>query len=361
MPQTLTVELGPRSYDIHIAKRLGDEIGRVAGQLNLGPACLVVSDSNVDPVYGDGCENSLLREKFSVGRAVVPAGESSKSGEQLFNIYEQAINAGLDRSSFVVALGGGVIGDLAGYAAASFMRGIALIQVPTTLLAMVDSAIGGKTGINLPQGKNLVGAFHQPVSVIADLNTLRTLPLRELRSGLAEVVKYGVIHDEDILTMLEGLEVDKLNSKPESLEEIIMRGCAIKADVVCRDERESGLRAVLNFGHTVGHAIEQATGYGRYLHGEAVSMGMVFASRLSVRLSGMSESEYDRLVRLLDHLGLPVRMPDFSWVDIRKAMEKDKKRAGGSIRFVLAERLGSVKTGIAVSDEDLEEVWNGCR
>ncbi len=333
----------------------------MARHLKLGGICLVVTDSNVDPLYGDSCAEALREAGFTVGRAVVPAGESSKSGEPLFHVYDKAIETGLERSSFMVALGGGMVGDLAGYAAASFLRGVAFLQVPTTLLAMVDSAVGGKTGINLPQGKNLIGAFHQPAAVITDLETLRTLSERELRSGLAEVVKYGVIAQPELLDHLEQIAVETLKENPEQLADAVYRGCAIKADVVCRDEREGGLRAILNFGHTVGHAIEQAAGYGTYLHGEAISIGMVFAARLSVRRSGMPGTECERLIRLLEHLGLPVQAPLLTWAQVREVMEKDKKKAQGQVRFVLAERLGSVTYGVSVPDEELEEVWNGCR
>jgi len=276
-------------------------------------------------------------------------------------IYDAALVAGLERSSFIVALGGGVIGDLAGYAAATYLRGIDLVQVPTTLLAMVDSAVGGKTGVNLPKGKNLIGAFHQPSLVCMDTDTLASLPAREFRAGLAEVVKYGVISDPRLFDVLESFDSpDDLQQDAQTIAHLVRRSCEIKADVVGLDEREGGLRAILNFGHTIGHAIEQATGYTAYLHGEAVSLGMIFAARLSEVLCGFAAEDTERLIRLLQRLDLPVVFPSNTWEDIRVAMGRDKKKVGGEVRFVLAERLGSMQYGVAVPEERLHTLWEKC-
>lgn len=358
MPTSVRVELGARSYAIRIGTGLLAGLGAACRERGLGPSCLVVSDAHVDPLYGDAAGRSLAAAGFAPAREVVPAGESSKSLERLSGLYDSAVNRGLDRKSFVVALGGGVVGDLAGYLAATYLRGIAYVQVPTSLLAMVDSSVGGKTGINRPQGKNLVGAFHQPALVLTDLAALRTLPSREYVSGLAEVVKYGVISDAVFFQSLEKDRAALKAADPACLERVIARCCEIKADVVSRDEREGGLRAILNFGHTVGHAIEQVTGYGTYLHGEAVAMGMAFAARVSVRGAGLPGADAERLVRLLEDLGLPVRVPACGWSGIRQAMGVDKKTANGVPRFVLAESLGRATPGHEAGEGLLKEVWN---
>ena len=251
-------------------------------------------------------------------------------------------------------LGGGVIGDLTGFAAASWLRGIRFVQVPTTLLAMVDSSVGGKTGINIPEGKNLVGAFHQPELVLMDLDTLKTLPPRELSAGMAEVVKTAVIWDAELFQALE-----KSAEIFPNIGKIIARCCEIKAEVVQQDEREGGLRGILNFGHTAAHAIENVAGYGEFLHGEAVAIGMVYAARLSVALKGLSEEESARIEKLLARLSLPLGVAGLEWKDIRAAMAVDKKTVGGLPKFVLADRIGHVEFGCEVPEELLEEVWNG--
>ena len=357
MSRRVNVSLGERSYSIEIGAGLLRSLGACCRKLGLGSACLLVSDSNVFALYGDRARRSLKKAGFAVSTAVVPAGETSKSPAQLSALYGAALDAGLDRSSFIVALGGGVVGDLAGYLAATFLRGIRLVQVPTSLLAMVDSAVGGKTGINLPQGKNLVGAFHQPVLVLADTRTLKTLPRREYVSGLAEVVKYGVIRDAKFLQSLEKHAAGLARSRPAALEPVIAKCCGIKADVVRLDEREAGLRAILNFGHTMGHAIEKVSGYGRYLHGEAVAMGMVFAGLLSVKAAGFREDEFARLVSLLRRLGLPVHAPRVAFSRLGKAMSVDKKGAQRKPRFVLARRIGRVMTGCDIQAGVLRSAW----
>lgn len=357
MRRMVDVPLGDRSYSIHIGSEVLGEVGRVCRERGLGGPALIVSDSHVDPLYGRRCRESLAEAGVPAARAVVPAGEGSKCLEQLGGLYVRAAESGLDRRSFVVALGGGVVGDLAGFLAASYLRGIACVQVPTSLLAMVDSAVGGKTGINLPQGKNLVGSFWQPVAVLADLRTLDTLPPREYVSGLAEVVKYGVIRDPGLFERLEREHAAVLAREDGLLAELVGRCCEIKAEVVGQDERECGLRAILNFGHTLGHAVEKAAGYGRYLHGEAVAVGLVFAARLSTRVAALAEADRDRIVRLLTSLGLPVRAPACLWEVLRQAMAVDKKSVDAAPRFVLAPRIGEVRFGCEVDEAALAAAW----
>ncbi len=346
--QMVRVELGERSYDIVVEagalQRLPDLLRERGLAATKG---LVITDSHVEPVYAAG-----LGVPYPV--ATVPAGEASKSGEQLFHLYDEAIRAGLDRKAIVIALGGGVVGDLAGYVAASYMRGLRFVQVPTSLLAMVDSAVGGKTGINLPQGKNLIGAFHQPQLVVCDLDVLKTLPERELRAGLAEVIKYGIIYDAEFFAYLEEHIADALTLDQDVLAHLVARSCEIKADVVRQDETESGLRAILNFGHTLGHAIEAVAGYGKYLHGEAIAIGMIYAARLS----GLPAEQLERIEALICRAGLPVRAPELAWDDLRQAMSVDKKSESGLPKFVLAREIGRVEFGVAVEEMYLAEVWH---
>ncbi len=351
------VELGERAYPIHIGAGMLRELGARCAETESGTRGLIVSDTQVDALYGNAAAESLRAAGFDSARITVPPGEPSKCHEQLLRIYDAALDAGLERSSFIVALGGGVVGDLAGYAAATFLRGVRLIQVPTSLLAMVDSAVGGKTGINLPQGKNLIGAFYQPALVVADTSTLRTLSLREFSAGLAEVVKYGMIADPELIACLEDTSPEALLDDEALLEKIICRSCEIKADVVRRDEREGGVRAILNFGHTFGHAIEQTAGYGRYLHGEAIAMGMVFAARVSERLKDFPPEETERLIRVLQRLHLPVALPDLPWSDLLEAMRRDKKKVDGAVGFVLASAWGAVRYGCRAPESVLESVW----
>ena len=361
MSRDVQVRLGERSYPIRIGRGLLPRLGEACAAAGLGRSGLVVTDGHVGPLYARTCTDSLAAAGFVVQALELPPGESSKAWNFLLSLYGRALEAGLDRRSFVVALGGGVVGDLAGFMAATYLRGIAFVQAPTSLLAMVDSAVGGKTGINLPQGKNLVGAFHQPVLVQADLSTLATLPARELAAGLAEVVKYGVIRDAAFFARLEALAPELRAARPEALEEIVARCCELKAEVVGLDEREGGLRAILNFGHTLGHAVEKAAGYGGgFLHGEAVAVGMVYASQLSVQLAGLAPAEHERLRALLLALGLPVAAPGLAWPELRAAMAVDKKSEGRVPRFVLAGRIGSATPGREVPERALEEAWHVC-
>jgi 3-dehydroquinate synthase len=357
MSRTVHVNLGERGYDIHI----GQGLDSVLESNGSGAAALLVSDSNVAPLYADACAEALVARDFAVERAVVPAGEASKSLDCTKTLFDHALAGHLDRSSFIVALGGGVVGDLAGFAAGTYLRGVKLLQVPTSLLAMVDSSVGGKTGVNLPQGKNLVGVFYQPIEVAIDLGTLRTLPEREYLSGMAEVVKYGVIWDAKLFRSLEEQAKALRARDPNVLERIVARCCEIKAEVVAMDERESGVRAILNYGHTLGHAIENVSGYGRLLHGEAVAIGMAYAGELSCRCQGFGRDDCDRVVRLLEALGLPsgreVLDDSVTWEALREAMAADKKARRAVPTFVLAERIGSVMFNCVVQDDVLESTF----
>jgi 3-dehydroquinate synthase len=322
----------------------------------------MITDTHVDPLYGSRCEQALRTHGLDVVRITVPAGERSKDLKFVREIYTHAVEAGLDRSSVMVALGGGMVGDLTGFAAATFLRGIRFIQIPTTLLAMVDSSVGGKTGVNIEQGKNLVGAFHQPIEVVADLTTLKSLPNREYIAGMAEVIKYGVIWDAVLFGQIEA-NVQKLTDRDiEWLEQVIGRCCEIKAEVVAMDEREKGVRAILNFGHTIGHALEKISGYEACLHGEAVAAGMAFAGGLSVAEKGFPIEDHRRLLELLKQVGLPVQPSHLakgkSWQEIREAMSTDKKARQRTPRFVLAQRMGSVVFDCEVTEELLKESWD---
>lgn len=339
----VTVPLSDRSYPILIGSGLLDQVGPRARAAGLRGSIALVQDSQVVPLYGDRVRASLEGAGYRVAPVVVPSGEASKSLAQLGALYEAFGAARLDRRSAVVALGGGVIGDLAGFAAASYLRGIDFVQVPTTLLAQVDSSVGGKTGIDLPTGKNLVGAFHQPRLVVADLDTLSTLPERDFVAGLAEVIKYGIIFDPELFTYLAVNREAALRHQPDVLAHLVARSCEIKAEVVGKDERESGLRAILNYGHTIGHAVEAVAGYGRYLHGEAIAIGTAAANWLSVRLSGLSPADADRINRLLVEYGLPIRLEEpLGTEELLAAMRLDKKTLDGVFQFVLAREIGSV-------------------
>ena len=357
MAHTERVQLGDRSYDICIGSGLLNGLGEACRGVAPGDRMLLVTDDTVDRLYGQAVSDSLTQAGYEVVRLAVPAGEESKSGTQLFRLYDRAIEMALDRRACVMALGGGVVGDLAGFMAATYLRGLRFIQVPTTLLAMVDSAVGGKTGINLTQGKNLVGAFYQPALVVCDINVLQSLPPREFASGLAEVIKYGIIHDAAFFERLTG-QVHQLAQNADALAGIVARSCAIKADVVRQDERDGGLRNILNFGHTLGHALEKVAGYGTFLHGEAVGIGMAYAARVSARVHGLSTGEVDRILALVKAAGLPIHAPGFAWADLRHAMEVDKKGSSGQPRFVLADRIGHVDWGCVVPEDVLEEAWH---
>jgi len=345
--RTVDVSLGVRSYPIFIGSDLLPRIGRQCAKFRLGRRCAVISDSVVARLYAKPVLASLQMAGFEAALVTVPAGESSKNLRMVQACCEHLARHRLERNSFIVALGGGVVGDLAGFVAAAYLRGITFVQAPTTLLAQVDSSVGGKVGVNLPQGKNLVGAFYQPRFVLCDLTTLNSLPLREYRSGLAEVIKYGIIYDAALFGRLErDLEL-LLQRNPAALAATVARCCEIKAEVVAQDETEGGLRAILNFGHTIGHALEAISGYGKFLHGEAIAIGQVAAAWLSTATTGLPEADARRIETLLRRAGLPVtiHLTPRQQARLFEAMRLDKKVSGGQIRFVLARRIGKVEPG----------------
>ncbi|HTS17234.1 MAG TPA: 3-dehydroquinate synthase [Verrucomicrobiae bacterium] len=361
-PQRVRVELGERSYEILIGAGLLAHAAEYLHPLKLGKRGVIITDSNVEPRYAGALRETLARGGITVDMVSVPAGEASKSLRQANRLFEKLPAFGLDRQSFIIALGGGVVGDLAGFVAASYLRGIALVQVPTSLLAQVDSSVGGKVGVNLPQGKNLVGAFYQPKLVLADTDTLSTLPDRELRSGFAEVIKHGAIRDADFFAWLERDYKKVLALEPGAVAHVVRRCCEIKAEVVSADEQESGLRVILNFGHTLGHAMEALSEYVGVLHGEAISMGMCCGARLSVKRGGLSEAEAKRVSNLIAASGLPTHVgTKYKLDELLAAARLDKKARNGKLRFVLLKRLGEAVISDAVTDADLEEVVNVCR
>jgi 3-dehydroquinate synthase len=349
------VPLGNRSYAIKVGGGLLARLGAECAQLKLGQRCAVITDSNVGKHFAKAALKSLSASGFETVLITVPAGEKSKRIAVVEKCYDQLASHRLERKSFIVALGGGVVGDLAGFVAATYLRGIPFVQVPTTLLAQVDSSVGGKTGVNLKAGKNLVGAFYQPRLVLCDLDTLKTLPKREYISGLAEVIKYGVIYDAILFAQLERNLPKLLQREATTLATVIARCCEIKADVVGQDETESGLRAILNFGHTIGHAIENSSGYGKFLHGEAISIGQVAAANLSRKILGLPSGDVARIEKLFVQAGLPVKIK-LNAAQRKKlfaAMKLDKKVSGGEVKFVLAEKIGKVKFGCKVATNDI--------
>jgi shikimate kinase/3-dehydroquinate synthase len=338
----IRVELGDRSYSIEIENGNLSQIGGRLVSLGTKGKVAIVTNPRVGRLYGSVVARSLRKSGLDVTPVTLPDGERFKNLKSVSRVYDELLRKSFERSSTILSLGGGVIGDLAGFAAATFMRGIGFVQVPTTLAAQVDASIGGKTGVDHPKGKNLIGAFYQPKSVFIDPDVLKTLHRREFVSGLAEVIKYGVIRDEEFFSYLED-NMDKiLTQEPAALSHAIRRSCAIKAEVVQKDEREGGLRKILNYGHTFGHALETATKYRTYLHGEAVSIGVVFAAQLSVRLGLSDAAVARRQIELLKRAGLPVALPKIKTADILKSMTLDKKVSDGRIHFVLAEQIGRV-------------------
>jgi 3-dehydroquinate synthase len=347
------VPLGSRSYAIKVGGGLLARLGAECAQLKLGQRCAVITDANVGRHYARAALKSLAASGFAPVLITVPAGEKSKRIAVMEKCHDQLAAHRLERKSFIVALGGGVVGDLAGFVAATYLRGIPFVQAPTTLLAQVDSSVGGKTGVNLKSGKNLVGAFYQPQLVLCDLDTLKTLPKREYVSGLAEVIKYGVICDAVFFAQLERNLPKLLQRDAATLTAVIARCCEIKADVVGQDETESGLRAILNFGHTIGHAIENSSGYGKFLHGEAIAIGQVAAAKLSQKILGLPSGEAGRIENIFVQAGLPVKikLPAARRKKLFAAMKLDKKVSGGEVRFVLAEKIGKVSWGRKVPAE----------
>jgi len=339
----ISVQLAKRSYQIKIGNNLLINLGRELEAFNLSQKCLVVTNPLVFKLYGSQVQSSLQRAGFKTTIVLVDDGEQAKSLEWAARLYDAALRAELDRNSPIVALGGGVVGDLAGFVAATYMRGVPFIQVPTTLLAQVDSSVGGKVAINHPQGKNLIGAFHQPKLVLTDLNTLKSLPPRELRSGLAEVIKYGVIWDKDFFVYLESNIKEALNLNDAVLEFLIAKSCAIKAAIVEKDEQEKALRAILNFGHTFGHVYEALTNYNTYRHGEAVAMGMVEVTKFAYSRGLVTREFLTELKNVLTLAGLPLEpSSSFSSDKILDLMKHDKKNKKGKLQLILPLDFGKV-------------------
>lgn len=360
MPATHTVRvnLAERSYDVLIGRGLLAETGALASDLLARKKCVIVTDSNVGPRYAHAVQISLAKAGITAFVTTVPAGEASKSMAVVEDVCRQMLRCGLDRRSFLVALGGGVIGDLAGFAASIFLRGIPFIQVPTTVLSQVDSSVGGKTGVNTPEGKNLIGTFAQPALVLADVDTLQSLPARERGEGFAEIIKHAAIRNaamfEDITAVADG---------GGDLADLIRQNVCIKARIVEEDEHETtGLRALLNFGHTIGHAIEASAGYGEMLHGEAIGLGMIAAAAISSQLTGLPPVARAKIVSLVKRFDLPTRLPDSMAVEtILEHMKHDKKFSEGRIRFVLLRSLGDAFVSSEVTETHIVNAIRGLR
>ncbi len=359
MASIINVNLPQQSYEIAIAPSSLDQLGEQMAGLKLGKKVLLVSNPMIFKHYGERAIASLKAHGFDVTSCTLPPGERYKTLNSVQKIYDAALENRLERSSTMVALGGGVIGDMTGFAAATWLRGINVVQIPTTLLAMVDSAIGGKTGVNHPQGKNLIGAFHQPRLVLIDPFVLKTLPMREFRAGMAEVIKYGIIWDAQLFAQMEeSKRLDQLRYlKPELIDTILTNSCQAKADVVSKDEKEAGLRAILNYGHTIGHAVESLTGYRVVNHGEAVAIGMVAAGQIAVELGMWQKAEAERQHTLIQKTGLPTQLP--TGVDIEaiiEALQTDKKVLEGKVRFILPTQLGAVTITDQVPSDTIRQV-----
>jgi 3-dehydroquinate synthase len=339
-------------YPALVASNLLERLGECVRKYLPRKTCAIISDSNVAPLFGDRVLRSLTPVGFQPTLITIPAGETSKTLAQADALCDQMIAAGLDRQSFVIGLGGGVIGDISGFVAAIFLRGIPHVQIPTTVLAMVDSSIGGKTGVNTRDGKNLIGAFHHPALVIDDVDVLKTLPRREFNQGFAEIIKHAVIADARMFQMLQSWK-----GATPALQRLIKRNIEIKSRIVAKDERDqTGQRALLNFGHTVGHAIERAGNYRKFLHGEAVSLGIVAASAISIERAGLPEDQGTAIVDLLGRLGLPTRLPrNFPRTKILNAVSFDKKFEGGKIRFIVTPRIGTAYVADNVTVDDIRE------
>jgi 3-dehydroquinate synthase len=345
----IRVAAGSQGYDVCVGSGLLDRIGELSADHVNGAACAVVSDENVAALYGQRVLASLDGAGLRPSLFTVPAGEQSKTMASAETICTKMIDAGLDRSSFVVALGGGMVGDLAGFVAAIYHRGIPCVQVPTTLLAQVDSSIGGKTAVNTAAGKNLIGAWHQPALVISDIDALTSLPARGFRQGFAEIIKHAVIRDAALFERLQGFQ-------PADLAALVCRNVEIKGAIVAADQHETtGERALLNFGHTIGHAIERAGNYGDLLHGEAVSLGMVAACEISVGKAGLSDSERQKIIGTLERFELPTRLPvNFQKGGLHRAVRLDKKFTRGEVRFVVVPKIGSARVATDVTIADIE-------
>ncbi len=360
--RTVKVDLGEKSYDIIIGHELSSQINSfIKAKLDakkFSRQALVITDTNIAPLYGDKVKVLLTKAGLNVRVAVIPAGESSKRLAMAEELYTEAIEHNMDRKSPVFTLGGGVVGDLGGFVAATFMRGVPFIQMPTSLLAQVDSSVGGKVAVNHALGKNLIGAFYQPCAVFMDLDMMKTLPQREIYTGLGEVVKYGFIYDRDFYKFMLDHSGDILKLEPESISHIIARSCEIKAAVVSQDEKESGLRAILNFGHTLGHAIEKETGYTRYNHGEAVAIGMVGAAIISAKLGRIPHSIVEDLKKMLTVMKLPQKAEGCQTENVYKDIFHDKKTVGGKVSWILLDDIGKVSIVKDVPEAIVKEAIN---
>jgi 3-dehydroquinate synthase len=335
--------LGERSYDIVIGHGILSELGNTVRELGLGPREMIITSRGLWSLYGKPVQDSLAAAGFDVCVVQMDDDEEAKSVQTVMSLYDKLVENEFDRNSGIVAVGGGVVGDVAGFAAATFMRGMRFVQVPTTLLAQVDSSIGGKTGVNLPSGKNLVGAFYQPTLVWTDISTLKTLPEREVRSGLAEVIKYAVIADPALFDTLERKIRSFSEASADTLIDIVSRCCSIKARIVEQDERDHGVRSILNYGHTAGHALETLTNYTQYTHGEAVALGMIVAARISREIGATDQTTVDKQERMIGAAGLPTRIDRLADPqNIVRQLTKDKKRLAGHTRWVLLKAIGEV-------------------
>ena len=355
----IDVNIPQQAYKIAIAASGLDRLGELMGELNLGKKVLLVSNPAIFKQYGERAIASLQAADFDASGCILPAGEQYKTLTSVQKIYNAALENRLERSSTLVALGGGVIGDMTGFAAATWLRGINFVQVPTSLLAMVDASIGGKTGVNHPQGKNLIGAFHQPRLVLIDPQVLQTLPAREFRAGMAEVIKYGVIWDAELFAQMEqSKRLDQMRYLgTDLLQTILSRSCQAKADVVSKDEKEAGLRAILNYGHTIGHAVESLTGYRVVNHGEAVAIGMVAAAQIAVALGMFSSEANSRQDALIQKTSLPTQLP--TGIDIEAiidTLQTDKKVKDGKVRFILPTQIGAVEITDRVPADIIRQV-----
>ncbi|MGV7220444.1 MAG: 3-dehydroquinate synthase [Nitrospinales bacterium] len=351
----IRIDLGDRSYDILIGKDLLKQVGSQLSQLVKSKTATIITHPSINKLYGKTLRSGLEQEGIKALTFEVPEGESCKSIQQAEKLFDQLIENHCGRETPLIALGGGVIGDLTGFVAATFLRGVPYIQIPTTLLSQVDSSVGGKTAVNHRLGKNLIGAFYQPKMVMIDLDTLKSLPKDEFRAGLAEIIKYGIIEDADLFAFLENNVEKILQLDDECLLHIIQTSCSIKAKVVEKDERESRYRMVLNYGHTIGHAIEALTHYKKFKHGEAVAIGMIYAAKLSLLMGQCTDEVVHRIYSLIKKFGFDTKLPDFSTRQYIESMYLDKKANDKKIRFITVDKLGVVKIVDAVLEQFLEE------
>lgn len=351
----LNIDLADRSYEILIGRSLLERTGEWVMAIAKPSRVVIITHPSINRLYGEQLSSGFSQADIPIHFIEVPEGEKSKSLEQAEKIYNQLLTWKCDRQTVLVALGGGVIGDLTGFIAATYVRGVPFIQVPTTLLSQVDSSVGGKTAVNHPLGKNMIGVFYQPKLVVVDLETLQSLPEKEYKAGISEIVKYGVIEDARLFEFLERQFKNILSHDNEALEHIIATSCAIKARVVEKDERESHYRMVLNFGHTIGHAIESLTGYSTYTHGEAVAIGMVYAAKLSQLMGHCTEDVTQRITGLIENFGLPTKLPSLKAEDMIQSMYLDKKTAHKKIRFILVKGIGAIEIVDDVAESHIKE------